>query len=315
MLCVHFLPYNTALLEHVSGNMKSSTGWCTHWALVFFSGDAAKIREFKEQHSAAVIFAELHPRPNSGSAFLAKPLMYLSLRPLLAQHRYDHVWLLDADLSLRGFRFADYLALVRCVGALVAQPVVAGHDQSMPALNEDFWTDHLPGEWPDGFLYDLKRGRPLAARYRFVEQQAPLFDGRFLEHFIDQVVAPLAPAYEALSETDWGLDDVWCGAARDFARTADSEPSLRCGIVMATPVQHLGARALNSSGIALKHSHSLASHWRFHFTGFLMRVLIRNTFPRWYDGDIFTAALRSENHTTFADNKAYSVVYKDQCRG
>ena len=50
LLCVHFITYSPALMDHVAGNMKSSAGWCSHWALIFFSGDARLIRDFKEQH-------------------------------------------------------------------------------------------------------------------------------------------------------------------------------------------------------------------------------------------------------------------------
>ena len=304
-------------MDHVAGNMKSSAGWCSHWALIFFSGDARLIRDFKEQHPSTVVLAELY-QSKKPQQFVPKPLLYPLLSPLLP--RYERVWLLDADVSLRGFRFAEHLALVRCLGALVSQPIIAGHDQSISVLNEDFWTDEIPGEWPDGFLFELKRGRPVAARYRFVEQQAPMFDSAFLAAFLARVVVPLGPAYEALAETDWGLDDLWCKAARSLGGGGGDGKSgtaagLRCGIVISTPVQHLGTRLLNaSSNIPLKHSHSLVSHWRYHFAGFLARLVVRDAFPQWFgEADLSGQSLRAENYTSFLQNTQNTVLYKDSC--
>ena len=312
LLCVHFLMYSAALIEHVSRNIKSAEGWCTHWALVFFFGEEDLIREFKEQQKS-VIFAKLY-RMNTAAeqpstlTFVAKPLMYQSLKPLLGG--YEHVWMLDVDISLQDFRFDDYFLLVRCLGALVSQPLIMGHSQSMPVLNRDFWNDEFP-EWPHGFLSDPKRGSPVAVGYRYIEQQVPVFDAAFFAWFIDRAVAPLSESYKAMLETDWGLDDIWCRAAREYAGIMKLGSSDPCGIVLSTPLIHLGEKLQNSS-IQLKHSHSLGAHWRFHFAGFVMRLVIREAFPHWFEWEIDDESLRTENYTSFTKSQ-YKVYYRDQC--
>lgn len=312
LLCTHFLIYTDALIEHVSRNIKSAEGWCTNWALIFFFGDEDKIREFKEQQKS-VIFAKLYrmntaQQTQSTRTFVPKPLMYQILKPLLGD--YERVWMLDADISLQDFKFDDFFSVVRCLGALVSQPLITGNSQSIPVLNRDFWDDEFP-KWPQGFLFDPKRGRPIAVRYRYIEQQVPVFDAAFFAWFIDRAVAPLSESYKAMLETDWGLDDIWCRAAQEYAVVTKTASNAPCGIVLSTPLNHLSVKLQNSS-IQLKHSHSLGAHWHFHFAGFAMRLVVREAFPRWFEWDIDDESLRTENYTSFTKSQ-YKVFYSDQC--
>lgn len=138
------------------------------------------------------------------TTYYPKPLLYLQLARLLAS--YEYVWLLDDDISLEGSQLPVALQALRCAfspspPALVGQLLITGGRQSYSYLNSDGWTQR----------------RIVAAKSRFIELQAPLVDTGFFLWFLQAVVVPMMPAI-AYFESDFGMDNVWCGAAGAYAR-------------------------------------------------------------------------------------------------
>ena len=308
LLCASFLLFTPDVISVAIENIRLAGRHCTHWAFIFYGGDKLKIAAFKEQQGPKVVLAH-SVLPPSRNTFVPKPLMYPALAPLLSD--YKRVWLLDADISLKDFEMEKFLGHLDCLTPppLVAQPVVVGSSQSFPVLNLDWWNDEATSKSPGGFKFDRERGPVTTFRWRYVEQQVPIFDASFFHAFLRGVVSPLSGAYRALGDTDWGLDDVWCAAAAAFAGGKDVLP---CAVILATPVQHLGTRVRNAS-IHTKHSPAGSfGPWRFHFSGFAMRLLVRRSFPRYFLHSVDGRELRGETYKSFCTSK-FPVYYKDQC--
>ena len=192
-----------------------------------------------------------------------KSLQFLSLLELLP--RYQRIWLLDADISLGGFRPDRFLLVAQCAfetPPLVAQPLIAERTQSYKYLNADGWkSEQLALEKKRrGGAAAVATGKPppvLATASAFVEIQAPLLDAVFFEWFLRFLVLPLAAPSHILG-ADWGFDALFCRAAALFAAhsAAAPEPGGRaaaevgevCLVVIAgTPVHHVDRRVLDGA--------------------------------------------------------------------
>ena len=351
LLCAHFLVYHEQLLRQIDKNIAASKGWCNAWALVFYRGEETDIARYKASRTA-IVHASLY-RNKAYQNFVPKPAMYAELLPLLqasaaAGRSYANVWLLDADMSLVAFDFAAYFAALQCAEqkgqkVLISQPIVHGEGkiQAFPALNIDFWDLNeasCKGQEERGhcsFLHvrdgkGASERKLVASRYCYIEQQAPMFNGPFLIWFLEHVVQPLGPVYDSMMDTDWGLDDVWCNAAKEYsgklqalegaseAKLASApapavQPRLTrfgpCEVIVAAPIRHLQVDLQNVT-LPLKHTHSLVNLWRFHFTGFLVRHIVQRTFPQWYEFDFEFTRLRTETHVTYLQDN-YDKVYED----
>ena len=91
----------------------------------------------------------------------------------------------------------------------------------------------------------------VGAESKFIEQQVPAFDSRFLFWFIEYVLAHWLEQFLQF-QSDWGTDGVWCDAADGFAREVGwVDPKnlwfTSCALLANTrPFHHLNAHTLSS---------------------------------------------------------------------
>jgi hypothetical protein len=139
----------------------------------------------------------------------------------------DHMWLLDGDISLQRFRVDAFIARWQCSfpggPPLVAQPPVLQSTQAFWHVNWESWAANA--------------SRPGAVDTSFVEIQSPLIDGGYFRHLARGDAAVIADKGREL-DSDWGIDMMWCSAARQF------DPSRRACAVVLYPVSHLDSRTL-----------------------------------------------------------------------
>ena len=131
---------------------------------------------------------------------------------------YDAVWMPDADIAFTADGVAAALLRWACAfesgPPLISQPAIHG-DVGRTGRSQQFWHLNYGLEWqPEG---RLAAASALACHVPYVEQQAPLFDARFFEWFVNVVGRPLA-SMQRTHGTDMGTDQLWCRAATHFAR-------------------------------------------------------------------------------------------------
>ena len=318
LLCVHFASHHSAVLANVRANIAASSQYC-RWGIVLYSGGPAAVTDFEQSLDAAsasaLAFTTLYQPPSlanenaTSSSFVPKALLFASLLPHLDD--YERTWLLDSDLSLVGFDFQKYLALLACADlslptspVFISQPVVKESTQVFPVLNREAW-QRIP-----------KARQVSVIRYDTVEQQMPLFHSGFLSWFITHMVEPHRPWFASLS-TDWGLDKLWCRAAREyhhfqstgarlppsFWASNEQQPSL-CAVVPALSMSHLGA--LNVTGSAAPgHSSSSNRRWAYLFGGFLINKAFAARFPTWQKQ---SSAVRDSVEALLAQPQRHPVV-------
>ena len=233
---------------------------------------------FRSSFSDRARHRQLHQTNTNRSSHNAlvypKSLQFLSLLPLLP--RYQRVWLLDADISLQGFRADRFLLVVDCAferPPLVAQPLIAEHTQSYKFLNAAEWEKaqaldeqgkgsrgafSFPSGDADAHVaVNTNPKNVLASASAFLEIQAPLLESAFFEWFLRFLVVPMAAPSHILG-ADWGFDALFCRAAAAFsaATAAEGEAAAAgnhdkgepCVVVVAgTPVHHVDRRDLDAT--------------------------------------------------------------------
>lgn len=300
LLCVHFASSNHDVLNNIRKNVAASADWC-RWAVIFYVGDEKIIAAFETEvrrilpNNIAFIGKYMaQPLEETGSEYVPKPLLYRMLLPLLPD--YKRTWLLDADMSISDFEFANYFSLLKCTDAayvhspiFISQPVIRESTQDFPIFNLASWGDSA------STLHHISTNSILSIRYDTIEQQAPMFDSSFLLWFVRQIIEPHRSFFVNLG-SDWGLDDIWCRAAREFYHfakhrsrissdswTSDVQQGLPplCAVLIAAPISHLGSRNVSGSAIPTKHTKAPLKYWRFQFGGFLLNKIFSTRFPMW----------------------------------
>jgi len=235
----------------------------------------------KAQSRVAFNSSFLHRSVAYNSMVYPKALQFLGLLDLLPN--YERVWLLDADISLRGFRPDRFLLVVDCAfeePPLVTQPLIAERTQSYKFLNADSWKQQLEQDAGTTSAATASEPRVLATASAFVEIQAPLLDAAFFEWFLRFLVVPMAVPSHILG-ADWGFDALFCRAAQVFSTHSTFPTSLvgpqasgePCMVVVAgTPVHHIDRRDLD---------HNLGRDVKKALNKALMRI-IQASFPTLY---------------------------------
>lgn len=215
LLCATFLSCNSFALEFLTNNIRISQEWCD-WVVVFYKGGTDEIAAWNRTrlatlptvvHVAAHEDSELN---NSTAGYIPKPVLYSYVLPLV--EGYDKVWMLDGDMDFTGFDYPVYAAMAECaqdspdsVPVLISQPIIKESSQYYTPVNQNFWNAG------GGFLLDTA-----VTYWQYIEIQAPLFDARFFSWFFKYAIDPFMNVYRAM-HTDWGMDQSWCYAARDYA--------------------------------------------------------------------------------------------------
>ena len=166
---------------------------------------------------------------------------------LAMESRARYMWSLDdEDLELRAegheFQIDRFFERFAC-GFPEGPPLIAQPLSLVPARRRSMCFNYHE------FLRRVGKAQmPFITEVVYVEYQAPLVDARFwlfLMDVIGDTIAALEPLEDSY-RTDWGMDAVWCGAARHYAasRLAGQAMSrrarapwfqFRCATIRATP--------------------------------------------------------------------------------
>lgn len=130
--------------------------------------------------------------------------------------KYDLVLLVDEDQRLAGFPWASFLQ--RKGNALIAAPLrqtpqnslVKGKMETLPGFqlyNAYNWKNQAPAPW-DSFFPNAS-----TLKVSILEMYLDVFDGKFAEWFFSRL---LTEDYLATTRSNWGVDLLWCGAAKEF---------------------------------------------------------------------------------------------------
>eukprot|EP01084_Bolivina_argentea_P318872 553092_1 len=135
--------------------------------------------------------------------------------------QFDYIWLIDDDLLLNLFNFNSFIHLSYSLHSSISQPAI------MSKCSECYRTNWPMGKWNKN---NVKNG--LIAKTANIEMQAPLFTFDTYK-----IVYPLMYEIFKVNNTDltltnWGIDIIWCGAAKMLIGND-------CIVVYYTPIIHL----------------------------------------------------------------------------
>ena len=224
----------------------SAAGWALDWAVLAYDNDVGAW----QATSAAITAARLERVRLTavlGRGDHHARAVHVHRDRLLnysVSHRgaYDVVWFLDGDISLHRLDLHALLRRWRCARrcgdlpsgpALITQPTIEPATQ-LWGLNHVYWN----------------QSELVTVHTRWVEQQAPIFDGVFLTWLHRQPLVREILRLQDVHGTSWGMDAVWCSAARTYAA---SEPAARgrmpCA-VQTLPVLHEDAGGMPHKEVA-----------------------------------------------------------------
>jgi len=232
------------------------TGPSADWAVLLYGdnntpSDWSLVSNEARMLGVRVVMIQGHvPREDVNERFHPKHMFQQQLVSL--SFDYDYVWLLDEDISLANFQWDTFFRWhhLSFPPPIIAQPLIARNSQNKKFLvSMDQW---------EGHSY-------IAAEVTFVEQQAPLMDAGFFRFFVNCSRELIVKQRQMGS--DWGADEVWCGAAFLYSRDYLKEPlRTACAIIM-TPITHdntkeKSKRFMSSGFKLLKWAHSSgATFW------------------------------------------------------
>ena len=130
--------------------------------------------------------------------------------------RHDAAWFLDEDMRPASFDCDRFFSAWNLTRSVIAQPTIAER-----RLGRIFRHD----EWVRGEIASWRSTR-------YVEQQAPLINATFLRWFMRLPITAHVLRLEKKWNVDFGVDSMWCAAAR--ARY----PSASACAVIHVPMQH-----------------------------------------------------------------------------
>lgn len=172
-------------------------------------------------------------------------LQYMYVKRLAMESRARYMWSLDEDLELRAegheFQIDRFFERFACGfpegPPLIAQPLISPGTQAFHVFNYHEFLRRVG-----------KAQMPFITEVIYVEYQAPLVDARFWLFLMD-VIGDTIAALEDSYRTDWGMDAVWCGAARHYAasRLAGQAMSRRACAVVPIPLRHHSSNTIAHS--------------------------------------------------------------------
>ena len=184
----------------------------------------------------------------SAARFRPKLLFQLTAAGVAKRRHREYVWLADDDISFVGFDVAGFFALHAEVGApLISAPLISA-SSGRATQKPEFLSNRA--QWAAALhRSDTPRAVPCA----LIEQQAPLLDAAFFEWLAGASSGSRGVALRELAElqdaagSDWGLDMLWCGAARAYAfETAVDANALRtpCALILGVTIDHQNNRTI-----------------------------------------------------------------------
>ena len=239
----------------------------SHWADILRAASFKKI-------SLAVNGSVLN-----GSTFQPKLAFHVQLLKLQLD-AFQAVLLLDSDLNLNSSLFDADLFVDRWLCAfeggwpLVSQPPVAHRWPS-----QSFWPMNYKGEWSTSCVkHCLSKGISKTGRVAdlhvqglevaYVEAQVAVLDKSFFFWLVTNVGNELAHVQQSRG-SDWGIDQIWCRAARYYA-TSVLKSKERCACaVLPVPMLHMDTRTIKKDG-------------RFISAGNAVRKFASSRWPQWW---------------------------------
>ena len=281
LLCVSFVGVNsTSLNPLVHENIQLLHPICD-WALIFYNGGTTTIKNIcnsiKGKHvhcrrSPATMQDRFMPNATDNTRTsvklsVPKTVFYQELLPYLP--RYRKVFLMDEDISLRGFNTTEFLLHWACafpLPPLIVQPLIYESNQYINYLNLNSWRGRA-------------RSQIISSAVGLIEQQVPLFDVVFFEWFVKRVLI-LTYQIALHHGVDWGHDRSWCNAAAMYAKYVLNYPDdyVHCAIFpQATPVHHYNHKSMSTK----RDNRAL-----FHANGVKVVQQYINLFPTWVEVDV-----------------------------
>jgi hypothetical protein len=184
LLCVTFMNASNELaFQNLLNNTIRSNGHCD-WAVIIYGGNKETICndprliprltlcEFSKAHER---FKDIFLTKQISLSSIPKPLQYFELLPILPTYRY--ALLMDEDISLQEFDFANYHTILFCSfypdhPPLISQGLVNEETQDYGFLRPSSW-----------------KKRPfIISETVLIEQQMPYFHSIFLQWFIETII-------------------------------------------------------------------------------------------------------------------------------
>lgn len=277
LLCSTFIKADYKNLEVLYSNMNLMRDQCD-WAIIFYGGDddlmnlfcSAATKDMIEYISVTNKMIKLNDTYNSHRLPLRVPSckkaeashqpkisipigdgvyvkQYLSIpKSVLYQEllvllpHYHIAFLMDEDISLKGFSFTRFVRKWACafwpnIAPMITQPLIAESTQYFEYVHEQVWKVDLQ--------HKKRYSKAIAATVGLVEQQVPIFNAAFLEWYIKRVLINIKDV--ALKNgVDQSIDKTWCKAAEMYMkyvlRDLSSRKNYGCGIIISTPPVHHG---------------------------------------------------------------------------
>lgn len=231
-LCSVFLKLTNSSLETLNNNMMHTShyNFCD-WIVIAYAGNEKMLEEVQNSaiklninliHCSMLQYSNLkhvinkfwsNIIDNIGKQTLhiyPKPLIYIELIPYLK--KYEYVWLLDDDISLQEINLQYINARLFSKNSNIKhmQPLISQLTVTDNSITEKFYKFLNSKNWR------INHNSIDIIPTSFIEMQSPILESNFLEWFLDVVIIPMS-APMAILESDFGLDNIWCGAANFYS--------------------------------------------------------------------------------------------------
>ncbi|CAM9344568.1 unnamed protein product, partial [Ectocarpus fasciculatus] len=165
---------------------------------------------------------------------------------------YDYVLLVDSDLPFSGYPWAEFFKRQQSAKAVITGSVRESKTEGLirnihPGVRQ--WFRVFDGSW-----WKQPGNQGINYKYTdFIEQYFALLDGRFSEWYFNQALADdvLYSSNGEPTESDYGPDVMWCGAAVQWLNeSADttSEKYIHPCVLVPLVISHSDTKQISFSG-------------------------------------------------------------------
>ena len=224
----------------------SVAGWALDWAVLAYD-DNLDAWQATSASFAAARFERVRLTSVLGRGAHHARAVHVHRDRLLnysLSHRgsYDVVWFMDGDISLHRLDLHALFRRWRCARrcgslpngpALITQPTIEPATQ-LWGLNHEYWN----------------QSELVTVHTRWIEQQAPIFDGPFLEWLHRQPLVRSILGLQDVHGTSWGMDAIWCSAASAYVASEPAASGRVPCALQTIPVVHEDAGGMPHKEVA-----------------------------------------------------------------
>lgn len=298
LLCAVIMNISNPLSKHILHTNIRKTNHQCEWLLLFYAGhrEEAKICNHPI-YRRNIIHCDHTMVARGNMTMIPKPFLYVEIARFL--RNYQYLLLLDEDISLVTFDLPLYERIHKCSMTPNPPPLIS---QGLVSEATQFYKYLYYGSYENQEHF---KGMMLSETV-FIEQQAPYFNTLFFEWFLRFIVEPTLPLVK-ITESAWGTDSTWCGAAYSFAKNILEYNMTRyipCALITGSPPFH------HNDGRTIKSQRTNTEY--FKLKGNEMRDSYKNNYPTW-----FHSGHNKENDTNplRMDNPLIrSFALPDSCR-